>query len=150
MEVLLGDSLTLSCGAHGNPRPTVVWHKDESPIEKHEKIKVIRSNRWHLQFKRNFIISIFCMSIIFDVPLKESVLLSSSMTASLSSSNFSFFLIVGTQWYLVFGLRHKKYFRSVQMSRVQHRGEPDPLYPAAGQRSVLNCQSQHVQVEQQL
>ena len=26
------------------------------------------------------------------------------------------------------------------MSRVQHRGEPDPLYAAAGQRSVLNCQ----------
>uniref|UniRef100_A0A3Q3IF92 Immunoglobulin superfamily, member 9b n=1 Tax=Monopterus albus TaxID=43700 RepID=A0A3Q3IF92_MONAL len=40
VEVLLGDSLTLSCGAHGNPRPTVVWHKDERPIEKHEKIKV--------------------------------------------------------------------------------------------------------------
>uniref|UniRef100_A0A3Q2NUQ2 Protein turtle homolog A-like n=1 Tax=Fundulus heteroclitus TaxID=8078 RepID=A0A3Q2NUQ2_FUNHE len=32
VEVLLGDSLTLSCGAHGNPRPTVVWHKDESPV----------------------------------------------------------------------------------------------------------------------
>nr|XP_019949562.1 PREDICTED: protein turtle homolog A-like isoform X1 [Paralichthys olivaceus] len=41
VEVLLGDSLTLSCGAHGNPRPTVVWHKDESPIEKHKKIKVL-------------------------------------------------------------------------------------------------------------
>ncbi|KAK5606801.1 hypothetical protein CRENBAI_015566 [Crenichthys baileyi] len=41
VEVLLGDSLTLSCGAHGNPRPTIVWHKDESPIEKHEKIKVL-------------------------------------------------------------------------------------------------------------
>ncbi|KAF7655168.1 hypothetical protein LDENG_00059980, partial [Lucifuga dentata] len=41
VEVLLGDSLTLSCGAHGNPRPTVVWHKDENPIEKHEKIKVL-------------------------------------------------------------------------------------------------------------
>ncbi|XP_077418204.1 uncharacterized protein igsf9b isoform X2 [Vanacampus margaritifer] len=41
VEVLLGDSLTLSCGAHGNPRPTVVWHKDESPIEKHEKIQVL-------------------------------------------------------------------------------------------------------------
>ena len=40
VEVLLGDSLTLSCGAHGNPRPTVVWHKDETPIAKHEKIKV--------------------------------------------------------------------------------------------------------------
>ncbi|XP_076025359.1 uncharacterized protein igsf9b isoform X2 [Genypterus blacodes] len=41
VEVLLGDSLTLSCGAHGNPRPTVVWHKDESPIEKHERIKLL-------------------------------------------------------------------------------------------------------------
>uniref|UniRef100_A0A3P8WJ90 Protein turtle homolog A-like n=1 Tax=Cynoglossus semilaevis TaxID=244447 RepID=A0A3P8WJ90_CYNSE len=41
VEVLLGDSLTLSCGAHGNPRPTVVWHKDNSPIQKHEKIKLL-------------------------------------------------------------------------------------------------------------
>uniref|UniRef100_A0A671XWR7 Protein turtle homolog A-like n=1 Tax=Sparus aurata TaxID=8175 RepID=A0A671XWR7_SPAAU len=41
VEVLLGDSLTLSCGAHGNPRPTVVWHKDDSQIERHEKIKVL-------------------------------------------------------------------------------------------------------------
>nr|XP_046242872.1 protein turtle homolog A isoform X2 [Scatophagus argus] len=44
VEVLLGDSLTLSCGAHGNPRPTVVWHKDESRIEKHEKIKVLNGS----------------------------------------------------------------------------------------------------------
>ncbi|KAK0155915.1 Protein turtle A [Merluccius polli] len=44
VEVLLGDSLTLSCGAHGNPRPTVVWHKDETPIEKHEKIKVLNGS----------------------------------------------------------------------------------------------------------
>ncbi|KAK7934217.1 hypothetical protein WMY93_005113 [Mugilogobius chulae] len=44
VEVLLGDSLTLSCGAHGNPRPTVVWHKDESPVEKHEKIKVLNGS----------------------------------------------------------------------------------------------------------
>ncbi|KAG7253542.1 hypothetical protein CRUP_028924 [Coryphaenoides rupestris] len=39
VEVLLGDPLTLSCGAHGNPRPTVVWHKDETPIETQEKVK---------------------------------------------------------------------------------------------------------------
>ncbi|XP_061586834.1 protein turtle homolog A isoform X2 [Cololabis saira] len=44
VEVLLGESLTLSCGAHGNPRPTIVWHKDESPIEKHEKIKVLNGS----------------------------------------------------------------------------------------------------------
>uniref|UniRef100_A0A7N9AN19 Immunoglobulin superfamily, member 9b n=1 Tax=Mastacembelus armatus TaxID=205130 RepID=A0A7N9AN19_9TELE len=55
VEVLLGDSLTLSCGAHGNPRPTVVWHKDESPIEKHEKIKVRRINRWYLQVEVCFL-----------------------------------------------------------------------------------------------
>ncbi|XP_029685000.1 protein turtle homolog A [Takifugu rubripes] len=41
VEVLLGDSLTLSCGAQGNPRPTVVWHKDDGQIVKHQKIKVI-------------------------------------------------------------------------------------------------------------
>ncbi|CAF92182.1 unnamed protein product, partial [Tetraodon nigroviridis] len=41
VEVLLGDSLSLSCGAHGNPRPTVVWHKDDSQIEKHEKMNVV-------------------------------------------------------------------------------------------------------------
>ncbi|KAK6306452.1 hypothetical protein J4Q44_G00233770 [Coregonus suidteri] len=41
VEVLQGDSLTLSCGAHGNPRPTVIWHKDETPIEKHEKMAVL-------------------------------------------------------------------------------------------------------------
>ncbi|XP_059921425.1 uncharacterized protein igsf9b isoform X3 [Gadus macrocephalus] len=44
VEVLLGDSLTLSCGAHGNPRPTVVWHKDETPIVRHEKIKVLNGS----------------------------------------------------------------------------------------------------------
>uniref|UniRef100_A0A3Q3WTR4 Ig-like domain-containing protein n=1 Tax=Mola mola TaxID=94237 RepID=A0A3Q3WTR4_MOLML len=44
VEVLLGDSLTLSCGAHGNPRPTVVWHKDDSRIKKHENIKVLNGS----------------------------------------------------------------------------------------------------------
>ncbi|CAL8347234.1 unnamed protein product [Lota lota] len=44
VEVLLGDPLTLSCGAHGNPRPTVVWHKDETPVEKHQKIKVLNGS----------------------------------------------------------------------------------------------------------
>ncbi|XP_062307447.1 protein turtle homolog A isoform X1 [Osmerus eperlanus] len=41
VEVLQGDSVTLSCGAHGNPRPIVVWHKDKTPIVKHAKIKVL-------------------------------------------------------------------------------------------------------------
>ncbi|XP_029998455.1 protein turtle homolog A isoform X2 [Sphaeramia orbicularis] len=53
VEVLLGDSLTLSCGAHGNPRPTVVWHKDESLIEKHEKIKVLNGTLSLASVSRN-------------------------------------------------------------------------------------------------
>ncbi|XP_072244365.1 uncharacterized protein igsf9b isoform X1 [Leuresthes tenuis] len=53
VEVLLGDSLTLSCGAHGNPRPTIVWHKDESPIEKHEKIKVLNGTLSLASITRN-------------------------------------------------------------------------------------------------
>ncbi|XP_074494444.1 uncharacterized protein igsf9b isoform X2 [Sebastes fasciatus] len=53
VEVLLGDSLTLSCGAHGNPRPTVVWHKDESRIEKHEKIKVLNGTLSMASVTRN-------------------------------------------------------------------------------------------------
>ncbi|XP_034728221.1 protein turtle homolog B-like [Etheostoma cragini] len=54
VEVLLGDSLTLSCGAHGNPRPTVVWHKDERRIEKHEKIKVLNGTLSVAAVSRNF------------------------------------------------------------------------------------------------
>ncbi|CAK6950258.1 protein turtle homolog A isoform X2 [Scomber scombrus] len=53
VDVLLGDSLTLSCGAHGNPRPTVVWHKDENPIEKHEKIKVLNGSLSLASITRN-------------------------------------------------------------------------------------------------
>ncbi|KAM8866730.1 uncharacterized protein igsf9b isoform 1-T4 [Synchiropus picturatus] len=53
VEVLLGESLTLSCGAHGNPRPTVVWHKDETPIEKHEKIKVLNGTLSLASITRN-------------------------------------------------------------------------------------------------
>ncbi|KAG9270632.1 hypothetical protein AMEX_G15603 [Astyanax mexicanus] len=41
VEVLLGDSLTLSCGAHGNPKPTVTWRKDDSMVEKHDKIQLL-------------------------------------------------------------------------------------------------------------
>lgn len=75
VEVLLGDSLTLSCGAHGNPRPTVVWHKDDSRIEKHEKIKV----SWMADgicsiLIKYLIISIFCRSSGFEVPLKQDAL----------------------------------------------------------------------------
>uniref|UniRef100_A0A3B4DJX9 Immunoglobulin superfamily, member 9b n=1 Tax=Pygocentrus nattereri TaxID=42514 RepID=A0A3B4DJX9_PYGNA len=32
VEVLLGESLTLSCSAHGNPKPTVSWRKDDNAV----------------------------------------------------------------------------------------------------------------------
>ncbi|KAG9354804.1 hypothetical protein JZ751_001517, partial [Albula glossodonta] len=41
MEALQGDSLSLTCGAHGNPQPTVTWKKDNNPIEKQDNIKVL-------------------------------------------------------------------------------------------------------------
>ncbi|XP_036434708.1 protein turtle homolog A isoform X3 [Colossoma macropomum] len=41
VEVLLGESLTLSCSAHGNPKPTVSWRKDDNAVEKHDKIQVL-------------------------------------------------------------------------------------------------------------
>ncbi|XP_036382069.1 protein turtle homolog A [Megalops cyprinoides] len=40
VEVLQGDSLSLTCGAHGNPQPTVTWKKDDMPIEKQDQVKV--------------------------------------------------------------------------------------------------------------
>ncbi|XP_072538047.1 uncharacterized protein igsf9b [Salminus brasiliensis] len=44
VEVLLGDSLILSCGAHGNPKPTVTWRKDDSMVEKHDRIQVLNGS----------------------------------------------------------------------------------------------------------
>ncbi|XP_037391687.1 protein turtle homolog A isoform X2 [Pygocentrus nattereri] len=41
VEVLLGESLTLSCSAHGNPKPTVSWRKDDNAVKKHDKIQVL-------------------------------------------------------------------------------------------------------------
>lgn len=38
VEVLLGESLTLSCGAHGNPKPKVTWRKGDNG----EKIQVVQ------------------------------------------------------------------------------------------------------------
>lgn len=145
VEVLLGDSLTLSCGAHGNPRPTVVWHKDDSRIEKHEKIKVSWTDgTCGVWFK------FFEIYISFTFVWRERPCL---LPSGVSWSSFLLFfsplilspcpLPPGSQWFLVFNLRHKEYLRSVQMSRVQLRGEPHPLLAAAGQRSVVNSQSPH-------
>ncbi|XP_076859691.1 uncharacterized protein igsf9b isoform X2 [Brachyhypopomus gauderio] len=44
MELLLGESLTLSCGAHGNPTPTVTWRKDDDKVESHDKIQVVNAS----------------------------------------------------------------------------------------------------------
>lgn len=74
VEVLLGDSLSLSCGAHGNPRPTVVWHKDDSQIEKHEKINVSCISRCHKLYHNQI-----------DYPLKLAFLLFSLFFFCLSS-----------------------------------------------------------------
>uniref|UniRef100_A0A673M3E2 Uncharacterized LOC107714578 n=1 Tax=Sinocyclocheilus rhinocerous TaxID=307959 RepID=A0A673M3E2_9TELE len=32
LEVMLGESLTLHCDAHGNPKPTIIWRKDGSDV----------------------------------------------------------------------------------------------------------------------
>ncbi|XP_026855516.2 uncharacterized protein igsf9b [Electrophorus electricus] len=44
LEVLLGESLTLSCGAHGSPMPTVTWRKDGGKVESHDKIQVVNAS----------------------------------------------------------------------------------------------------------
>ncbi|KAJ8371182.1 hypothetical protein SKAU_G00112100 [Synaphobranchus kaupii] len=41
LEALQGSSVSLTCGAHGNPQPTVTWKKDEAPIEKQDDVKVL-------------------------------------------------------------------------------------------------------------
>ncbi|XP_052460869.1 uncharacterized protein igsf9b [Carassius gibelio] len=41
LEVMLGESLTLHCVAHGNPKPTIIWRKDDSDAEKQEAIQVL-------------------------------------------------------------------------------------------------------------
>ncbi|MCI4380958.1 hypothetical protein PGIGA_G00245980 [Pangasianodon gigas] len=41
VEVLLGESLNLSCGAVGNPKPTVTWRKEDNTGEEEDKIQVI-------------------------------------------------------------------------------------------------------------
>ncbi|XP_016356452.1 uncharacterized protein LOC107699646 [Sinocyclocheilus anshuiensis] len=41
LEVMLGESLTLHCDAHGNPKPTIIWRKDGSDAEKQEAIQVL-------------------------------------------------------------------------------------------------------------
>uniref|UniRef100_A0A8C2KR55 Immunoglobulin superfamily, member 9b n=1 Tax=Cyprinus carpio TaxID=7962 RepID=A0A8C2KR55_CYPCA len=41
LEVVLGESLTLRCDAHGNPKPTIIWRKDGSDAEKQKAIQVL-------------------------------------------------------------------------------------------------------------
>lgn len=41
VEVLSGESLTLSCSALGNPKPTVTWRKEDSTVEEEDKIQVV-------------------------------------------------------------------------------------------------------------
>ncbi|XP_035236091.1 protein turtle homolog A isoform X1 [Anguilla anguilla] len=41
LEALQGSAVSLTCGAHGNPQPTVTWQKDDAPIEKQDNVKVL-------------------------------------------------------------------------------------------------------------
>ncbi|XP_051950872.1 LOW QUALITY PROTEIN: uncharacterized protein LOC127621347 [Xyrauchen texanus] len=41
LEVLLGESLTLHCEAHGNPKPIITWRKDGATDKKHDTIQVL-------------------------------------------------------------------------------------------------------------
>lgn len=111
VEVLLGDSLTLSCGAHGNPRPTIVWHKDDSQIVKQEKIKVSCISRCQKLYF-NQIYYILCYFWYF--------LLTSLWSSIYDGTKWSFSLkiviwsvphpllhsLLGSQWHVVFGLSH--------------------------------------------
>lgn len=87
VEVLLGDSLTLSCGAHGNPRPTVVWHKDESPIEKHEKIKVRKMTHLRSYFSMKTYIKSFNSTASNCLIYHSITVLSPNFSPSLLSVN---------------------------------------------------------------
>lgn len=41
VEALLGESLTLSCGALGNPKPNITWRKEDNTVEEEHKIQVV-------------------------------------------------------------------------------------------------------------
>ncbi|XP_035248128.1 uncharacterized protein LOC118213344 [Anguilla anguilla] len=41
IEAMQGDSLTLTCSAHGNPPPTIIWTKDGMPVGKTEETEVV-------------------------------------------------------------------------------------------------------------
>ncbi|CAM4719064.1 unnamed protein product [Leuciscus chuanchicus] len=41
LEVMLGESLTLQCDAHGNPKPIIIWRKDGSAAEEQEAVQVL-------------------------------------------------------------------------------------------------------------
>ncbi|XP_065104313.1 uncharacterized protein igsf9b isoform X2 [Paramisgurnus dabryanus] len=40
LEVMLGESLTLRCDAHGNPKPTITWRKDDRTAEDYDAVQV--------------------------------------------------------------------------------------------------------------
>ncbi|XP_060738290.1 uncharacterized protein igsf9b isoform X3 [Tachysurus vachellii] len=52
VEVLLGESLTLSCSALGNPKPTVTWRKEDNTVEKEDKIQVINGTLYMVKVTR--------------------------------------------------------------------------------------------------
>lgn len=40
LEVMLGESLTLRCDAHGNPKPTITWRRDDRTVEDYDAFEV--------------------------------------------------------------------------------------------------------------
>ncbi|XP_048845402.1 uncharacterized protein igsf9b isoform X1 [Brienomyrus brachyistius] len=44
LEALQGDSLMLTCSAHGNPRPTVTWEKDGTPVERQYGLEMLNGS----------------------------------------------------------------------------------------------------------
>lgn len=41
LEVMLGESLTLRCDAHGSPKPTITWRRDDRTVEDQDAFEVV-------------------------------------------------------------------------------------------------------------
>lgn len=59
VEVLLGESVTLGCVAHGNPKPTVAWRRDDGRVAEHNNVQVItkRTNNNNSNTKKQSVTS---------------------------------------------------------------------------------------------
>lgn len=67
VEVLLGESLTLSCGAFGNPKPKVIWRKDDNTVEEEDKFQVVQLNKTLLKRKKAAECSLLMCEMLLSV-----------------------------------------------------------------------------------